>query len=560
VVKHFACGAEMQIKNLIDIIKINIAQYGDKKILLSNSTQLSYSELDDYSEKISLFLKNSGLTDCEFVGVLGLNSPEFVAISFGIWKAGGVLIPFNYSLKPEEIIAIFKKTKLRYLFIENKFLGIEQFRVTIYQSISNVIIIDNKSNLKADNIANSDINNRVIITRFSEIIAKPIDKNRAGNIEISGATTALCIFTSGTTGVPKGVMLTHNNLLANIESMRHALKFQENKDIVLNILPMFHVFSFTCGILLELYQSAPVYIIEKFAPKLTLETIEREKITIILAVPVMLKLLILTQAKEHFDTSSLAVVISGGAALDSETFDNFKKTFGLNIHEGYGITETAPVCALNPINATPVKNSIGKPLVNVMLRIVDEQGNDCPAGVKGELWIKGGNVMTGYYNEPELTASVFAEGGWYKSGDIAQTDEAGNYYIVDRLKDMIIVNGLNVYPAEIEKHINMFDGVAESAVVGISDKRHGEKIIAFIVINKQKINTDQAGTWDANPTNSNLSNISANNFDKNKLTEYLKTRIAHYKVPDKIMILNELPKSPIGKILKKDLRKYAENN
>jgi len=247
-----------------------------------------------------------------------------------------------------------------------------------------------------------------------------------------------------------------------------------------------------------------------------------------------LKLLIIQQIKDKFNTSSLRLVISGGAALDADTFDNFQKVFNLQVYEGFGITETSPVCALNTIGLPPIKNSIGKPLKNVQLRIVDENYCDCGIDTPGELLIKGPNVMRGYLDDEQATNDAMID-GWYKSGDIAKKDAAGNYYIVDRIKDMIIVNGLNVYPAEIEKHIIKFTGVLETAVIGVSDKRHGEKIIAFLVIDKTK------------------------EFDKNELQKYLKTKLAHYKIPDHFIIVDELPKSAIGKILKKDLRKNIHN-
>ncbi len=399
------------MKNLIEIISRNIKLFPDKKILFSDVTEYTYSDIDRISEKTAGFLIDSGLIKNEIVGILGLNSPEYVAAAFGIWKAGGVVTPLNYSLKPDELTAIIQKTKLRFIFVDELFLKNEVYHNTISENISSIIILRRieKKNRLYKYIDFNDLSPQY------EILPKYLSEEN---------DTALCIFTSGTTGEPKGVELTHKNLCANIDSMQYALIFQEN-DILLNALPMFHVFSFTSAILLELYKGACVYVMEKFTPKQALDLVARKKITILLGVPAMLKLLIICKQKEKTDTSSLRVVISGGAALDGETYDTFKNVFGLYIHEGFGITEASPVCALNPVDSVPVKNSIGKPLRNVELRIIDENSNECPVGTPGELIIRGKNIMKGYYDDIESTKAAFID-DWYKSGDIAIADKNGN--------------------------------------------------------------------------------------------------------------------------------------
>ncbi|HPP86441.1 MAG TPA: AMP-binding protein [bacterium] len=507
-------------ETFVDVLTRNAEKYPEKKILLSASKNYNYSEIENHSTAIANYLKDLGIKSNDFIGILSLNSPEFIVISFAAWKIGGILTSLNYTLKPEELIYIIQKTKFKCLFLDARFLSNQQLFEILVKTISNIVIIDTV-------IPKQQLQLAVNSNLYTELIER-YNKITFQRINISANHPAVCIFTSGTTGAAKGVLLSHNNLISNIQDMILALKFQSN-DIVINVLPMFHIFSFNCAAMLEIYESIPVYIVDKFTPKQTLLAIEKFKITILLAVPVMLKLLIIQQEKEKFNTESLRLVISGGAALDEETFDNFQKIFNLPIYEGFGITETAPVCALNPIGLPPLKKSIGKPLKSVKLRIVDEHGKDCQTNEPGELLIQGPNVMLGYYND-ELATNEAIVDGWYKSGDVAVVDDNGNYYIVDRIKDMIIVNGLNVYPAEIEKHINSFDGIIESAVVGYNDRRHGEKIIAFVVVDE------------------------TTEFDKLKLLKYLKEKLANYKVPDKIIKIAELPKSAIGKILKKELR------
>ena len=499
------------MKNLNEILYKN-SEFADK-IIFSETTSYTYSELISISESLCFYLCSQGLQPGEPVGILGFNSPEFVAASFGIWRANGTVIPLNYSFKPEELFKIIKKTELKFIFIDDVFLQNEAFRNVIAASGLKVISMRGNSYQAGIN--------------FNEISAA-VDKEISA-LDYNENNPALLIFTSGTTSEPKGVVLTHKNMIANIISMSNVLIFKDD-DLILNILPLFHVFSFNCATLLELYSRARVFMLERFSPKQTLETIFSRKITILLAVPAMLKLLIICKTKENTDTSSLRLAISGGAALDSCTFDAFKKEFGIYTHEGFGLTETSPVCTLNLLDRPPLKNSIGLPLKNVKLRIINESGDECKTGERGELLVYGDNVMPGYFRDLVSTKEAFTSDGWYKTGDIAECDAQGYYYIVDRLKDMIIVNGLNVYPADIENIILTHGAIIETSVIGAEDKKHGEKIVAFVV--PKNIET----------------------FDKNRVLTYVKSKLAHYKVPDRLIIVEQLPKSAIGKVLKKELK------
>jgi long-chain acyl-CoA synthetase len=336
---------------------------------------------------------------------------------------------------------------------------------------------------------------------------------------------SVIIYTSGTTGHPKGAMLTHKNLISNAESTVSALLMTEN-EITLNVLPLFHSFAWTVNVLSTLMVGGSIVIMENFVPKDAIRIIEKEQITLVTGVPAMFNYYLMVGSKESFE--SIRVFVSGGASLPVEIIKGFKEKMGYDILEGYGLSEASPVVTINPLNKTKA-GCIGIPIKNIEVRVVDTDGNEVPIGEKGELLVKGPNVMKGYYNLPEITAKTIID-DWLHPGDVAIIDEDGYVAIVDRIKDIIIVNGFNVYPREVEEVIYSYDGVLEAAVVGDSDPSRGEIVLAFVVPKDPE------------------------NFDSKALKSYLRDHLASFKLPRKIIIKDGLPKNATGKILKKDIK------
>jgi long-chain acyl-CoA synthetase len=340
---------------------------------------------------------------------------------------------------------------------------------------------------------------------------------------------AVLIYTSGTTGRPKGAMLTHGNLLHNIRSCQQMLESTLGDRFVL-LLPMFHSFMLTVCVLLPLCTGASIVLIKSIHPaKNIILEILRHQGTILPAVPSFFRLFAQAELPPQLP---LRLCISGGAALPVEILREFNRKFPLPLLEGYGLSETSPVASLNPIRGPWKEGSIGVPIPDVELSVQDDQGRCLPPREIGEICIRGGNVMAGYWNQPEATAAVMRD-GWLLTGDVGYRDEDGYFYITDRKKDMLIVNGINVYPREIEELIYQYPGIREAAVIGVPDARRGEQPVAFVSLNEGAA------------------------FDEYALLRYLRDRMAHYKVPRKVTVLPALPRNATGKILKTELRKMA---
>ncbi len=344
----------------------------------------------------------------------------------------------------------------------------------------------------------------------------------------------MLLYTSGTTGQPKGAELTHANLLANVETCVETLIQVDENDVILGALPLFHSFGQTCAMNVATKAGATLTLIPRFDPLKALQIIERDRVTVFEGVPTMYNAMLAVPeaARKDLDLSSLRLCVSGGSALPGEVLREFDATFDCKILEGYGLSETSPVASFNHPDRERKVGSIGTPIRGVEMRVVGEEGQDLPAGEVGEIVIRGHNVMKGYWRKPEATASVMRD-GWFHSGDLAKVDEDGYFFIVDRKKDMIIRGGYNVYPREIEEVLYEHPAVAEAAVVGIADVTLGEEVGAAVAL--------KAGA-EASPE---------------ELQAFVKERVAAYKYPRHVWLVPELPKGPTGKILKREIEAPA---
>ncbi len=345
---------------------------------------------------------------------------------------------------------------------------------------------------------------------------------------------ALILYTSGTTGYPKGATLSHRNVRTNVNAFNHLCGMQPSDRILLAV-PLFHCFGQNALLNSALNVGATLVLQRVFEPSATKQLIQQERVTQLYGVPTMFQLLHECCAPEEF--SSVRYCFSAAAPLPVEAAQRWQEKFGLPIYEGYGLTETSPFASYNH-RVLHRNGSIGTPIDGVEMRIVDtDSGNECPPGELGEIAIRGPNVMLGYWNRPDATAEAIRD-GWFHSGDIGRRDDCGFFYIVDRLKDMISVGGLKVYPAEVERVLRELDGVADAAVVGVPDKLLGEQVVAFVILGS----ADKPGRESAAAA----------------IQKAAHERLAAYKTPTAVLVLDELPRNPSGKILKTVLRERAQ--
>ncbi|HTQ52667.1 MAG TPA: long-chain fatty acid--CoA ligase [Candidatus Acidoferrales bacterium] len=468
-------------------------------------SEISYAALQAQVEHAAACLqKECGVKPGDRVAVWVKNCPEFVPAVFGILSAGGVVVPVNNFLKPAEVVYI------------------------LNDSGANVLVTDAElaSHFEGLKTARPSLG----ISRIEQLTrADGAGSEFTINDSRTETDLAALLYTSGTTGHPKGAMLTHGNFLHNVASCVAALDVHEDERVVV-ALPQFHSFMFTVGTLLPVLCGGGILLLKTLHPfKQVLEDITRHRGTILPAVPSFYRALL---AVPEFGRLPLRLCISGGAPLPVEVFNEFTRKFPFPLREGYGPTESSPVATVNPIHGVNKAGSIGKPIPNVELSIRDDAGKELSVGDVGEICIRGGNVMLGYWNQPEETARVLRD-GWLYTGDVGYCDAEGYYFITDRKKDMLLVNGINVYPREIEEVIYQFPGVKEAAVVGLPDPRKGEQPVAFVVAAEGQV------------------------LDEGALLQFVRARLADYKVPKNVVFMPVLPRNATGKILKTALRQHG---
>jgi long-chain acyl-CoA synthetase len=450
------------------------------------------------------------------VGLWLRNCPEFVPVLFGIWQAGAVAVPINNFLKPAEVQFILADAGIEAVVLDE----------SLKEGLGKVEAL--RGEMKGEQ--RRDASATLLKALFVESLGAQAGQEAEPRADLAEGDLAVIVYTSGTTGHPKGAMLSHGNLLANVDSCRHVLRaVGEDRFVVL--LPMFHSFMFTVGVLLPMLIGGSIVLIKTLhPPKNIVMEIVQHRGTLLPAVPPFFRALAHSPGAVDLP---LRVCISGGAPLPAETLREFTARFPMPLLEGYGLSEASPVVSFTPIRGPWKAGSIGVPILGVEVSIQSEAGEMLPPGQIGELCVRGSNVMLGYWNQLAATAEVMRR-GWLLTGDIGYADEDGYFYITDRKKDMLLVNGINVYPREIEEVLYQFPGVREAAVIGIPDARKGEQPLAFV------------SAREGVP------------LEEKALLEYLRQRLADYKLPRTVVFLPALPQSATGKILKTELRKMAK--
>ncbi|HUO70479.1 MAG TPA: long-chain fatty acid--CoA ligase [Solirubrobacteraceae bacterium] len=490
--------------NLAQLLTDTAAKHGARSALKFDDHVITYEMLNEGAARVAGLLKQRGVAPGDRVGIMLPNVPYFVTVYYGILRAGGVVVPMNVLFKRREVRFYLADSQAKQLFVWHDFA--ESGQAGAAEAGTEVITV-----------APGEFE-RLLATAPREVADAPRDPS----------DTAVILYTSGTTGTPKGAELTHDNMLENCLRGGTNLIDVSEQDVVLGALPLFHSFGQTCCMNAGIREGACMTLMPRFDAEKALEIVERDKVTILDGVPTMFHALLNHPEREKYDVSSVRVCCSGGSAMPVEVMRGFERAFGCVILEGYGLSETSPVASFNHVDRERKPGSIGTPIHGVEMKVVDDQDNELPPGEVGEIVIRGHNVMKGYHNRPDATAEAM-KGGWFHTGDLARVDEDGYFFIVDRKKDMIIRGGYNVYPREIEEVLYEHPAVLEAAIIGVPDASLGEEIAACVVLRPG-----------ADPSTDDIRN-------------FVKDRVAAYKYPRHIWFTDELPKGATGKVLKRDI-------
>jgi long-chain acyl-CoA synthetase len=491
--------------NLATLLTDTAERQADRTALKLDDTEVSYGFLNEGSARVAGLLRERGFERGDRVGIMLPNVPYFAFIYYGILRAGGIVVPMNPLLKGREVKFYLEDPGAEILFAWHDFLEEAE---------------------KGADDAGADLIS-VVPGEFENLVQDADPVHEVADVE--GDDTAVLLYTSGTTGKPKGAALTHDNLRRNVEVTLANLIELDESDTLLGALPLFHSFGQTCGLNCGMAAGARLSLIPRFDPDKALEIIERDGVTIFQGVPTMYTAMLNSDRKDDFDLSCLRLCMSGGSAMPGEIMRGFEEQFGCKVLEGYGLSETSPVASFNHPDRERKEGSIGTPIEGIEMKVVDENRKDVDQGEVGEIAIRGHNIMKGYWGREDATKESIDSDGWFYTGDMAYVDDEGYFFIVDRKKDLIIRGGYNVYPREIEEVLYEHDAVAECAVLGVPDEQMGEEVGAAVVLK------------------------SGEDASEDDLREYVKEQVAGYKYPRKVWFEDELPKGPTGKILKKDI-------
>ena len=507
-------------QNLLgELVKRAAHKTPDKEAFIFGDARMTYQQLDDRASHVAGWLQSQGINHDDKVGFVLKNGLPFVEIFFGVALSGGVGVPINFRLAADEMAYIIHHSDSKIVFIDYDYVEmIQSIRERIPQVEKVVVIGGHRS---------SDM-----ITYDSIFESKPV---YVPCEQLSDEDAAMIVYTSGTTGKPKGAVLTHKNLYQNGLNMIWEFSMDTRfKQLI--VAPMFHVAALSTLVNSSLVNGTSV-IHRDFDPVAILETIDRERINAIFLVPAMWNFLLQVPNLQDYDLTSMEKCMTGASIcpleLKKKIMNHFKNG---KIYDIFGQTEMSPcTTCLHPEDSLRKTTSVGKPIINVEVRVVDDEMNDVPVGEVGEIVYRGPNLMKEYYKNPEATKEAF-EGGWFHSGDLVRVDEEGFIYVVDRKKDMIISGGENIYPAEVEEVLYSHSDILETAVIGVPDQVWGERVKAFVVVKPGK------------------------SLSENDVISYCAGKLASYKKPKEVAFIDALPRNAAGKVLKRKLREFVSED
>lgn len=532
-----------QYQSLNELFQISCQKFTKNTAISNLGVKLTYAQLNKSSQQFAAYLQNYlQLEKGSRVALMMPNLLQYPVACFGVLRAGLVVVNVNPLYTPDELTHQINDSGAETLIVLSNFADTVEKALPNMPNLKNIIVtqvgdlfpfpknyIVNlvvkyvKKMVPAFNLPNS--------TKFSKALTygRYLQLNP---VDIKGDDTAFLQYTGGTTGVAKGAVLSHRNMVANLEqaSAWIAPLLKEGKEIIITALPLYHIFSLTANLLTFTKYGGHNFLITnpRDIPHF-LDEIKNAKFTAITGVNTLFNAMLHHAKFKEVDFSQLKLALGGGMAVQKAVADQWKKRTQSPLIEAYGLTETCPAVCINPMNQTDYNGSIGLPLPSTEVKICDEEGNELGMNQEGELLVRGPQVMQGYWNKPEETAKVLTEDGWLKTGDVAKVDNQGFVYLVDRIKDMIIVSGFNVYPNEVEQVLVHHPGISEAGVVGVPSEEAGEKVKAFIVRDDKKLS-------------------------KADVIAHCREHLSSYKVPKEIVFCKDLPKTNVGKILRRKLK------
>jgi long-chain acyl-CoA synthetase len=512
--------------NLVNFLEENARERPGQKAIISDEESLSYASLNTMANQVAHCLVNLGIRQGDKVALTCPNLPLFPVVYYGILKAGAVVTPLNVRFQVPEIAYHLKDSDAK-VFICFEGAGQMPTGSVGYAAFQNVDSCEHFL-LLTSNLEEPPRRKGSLVLN-SLMAGQP---SSFDTVQTSSGDTAVILYTSGTTGRPKGAELSHSNLVLNIIFGAN-LEDRTDKDTQLVVLPLFHAFAQTVQMSAAFYAGSAISLLPGFAPDAVLAAMQRDNITHFAAGPAMYWALLNYAGADDYDLEKIShhlrICYSGGAAIPVDVMRNFEKKFSVKILEGYGLSETSPTAAVNRMDRESRPGSVGFPIRGVQIRIVDEGDNDVPRGDMGEIIVRGHNVMKGYYKRPEATAAALRN-GWFHTGDVGRMDDDGYLYIIDRVNDVITRGNLRVYPRQVEEVLLTHPAVSLAAVVGLPDAQNGEEIKAFVVLKPEvRLTTEKLVSWS-------------------------RERMADHMYPRLIEFRDNLPMNATGKILKRDLR------
>ena len=480
--------------NLSDLMTTSAQRHGERTAIRQGDTALTYLALERASALVAGLLRAHGVRPGDRVGLMLPNVAYFPPCYYGALRAGAAIVPMNVLLKEREVAFYMADSGARVLFAWHEF---------------------------ADAARAGARDAEVVVVEPGAFDARVAGEEPSGTVDRDPADTAVILYTSGTTGTPKGAELTHANLTENVAVSLELFELGPDA-VLLGALPLFHAFGQTCGLNAAMAAGGTLSLLPRFDAGKALGIIERDRVTVFEGVPTMYSAML--HHPEEVDTSSLQLCVSGGAAMPVEVLRAFERRFECTVLEGYGLSETSPVASFSRRDRERKPGSIGLPVRGVEMRVLDASG-----GV-GEIAIRGHNVMKGYWNNPEATAMAIDADGWFRSGDLGRVDGDGYFFIVDRKKEMIIRGGFNIYPREIEEVLHEHPDVMEAAIVGVPHDELGEEVGAAVVLKP------------------------GHEAQAEDIKRFVKERVAAYKYPRHVWFEHALPKGPTGKILRREIK------
>ena len=506
--------------NLAHFLERSAQTHTSKTALSHDGVLTSYTQLATNVRKVAHILREHGVRKGDKVVVMLPNVPAFTTIYYGILTLGAVVVPINHMLKSHEIAYCLEDSDAKVFFAWRDF-GKEAFKAFGETETCHHLIVVNPHG--ADEKPPVGQLLEELLDGASDIFAME---------QTMPDDTAVILYTSGTTGHPKGAELTHFNMFFNALITKDHVACIDDSDIALAILPLFHSFGQTCIQNACVLAGATICMMSSFDPKRVLQVIRQEKISYVAAVPAMYTFLLQMARNEEAPFAGLRAAISGGSSLPVEILKQYKEKYDLQIYEGYGLSETSPVASFNIRTRKCKPGSIGLPIWGCNMAVMREDGTLADVDEIGEIVIQGHNVMKGYYNKETATREAIVD-GWFHTGDMARMDAEGYFFIVDRKKDLIIRGGLNVYPREIEDVLYGHPAILEASVVGIPKNMGGEEEVWAFVVLKQGMEATSK-----------------------EIRGYCNERLASFKCPKRVEIVDALPKGPTNKILKRELRNW----